>query len=232
MIATFAPSRAWSRSPRESGGFTPGRRRGRGRARIAADVRRVHLELRELSGRRDPLGVRTTPAGQSRRSPPRRPRSASGSCERSGLAAFPRRSLAPALHPARRAPAAWLLKPRRSGGGHGTRAWRGGAVSRQAYLQQRIRGVPGSVIFLADGRRVYPLGITRQLVGERAFGATGFRYCGSLLGRGNASLFDDEARAARGRGGAGPGQSPRSSGSSGSTGSTSSLGAACPGRSR
>ncbi len=90
--------------------------------------------------------------------------------------------------------AAWLLKPRRSGGGHGTRAWRGGVVSRESYLQQRIRGVPGSVIFLADGRRVHPLGITRQLVGERTFGATGFRYCGSLLGRGNASLFDDEAR--------------------------------------
>ncbi len=91
-------------------------------------------------------------------------------------------------------PSAWLLKPRRSGGGHGTHTWRGGAVPRQAYLQQRIQGVPGSVIFLADGRRVHPLGISRQLVGQRAFGATGFRYCGSLLGRGGAALFDQEAR--------------------------------------
>lgn len=101
------------------------------------------------------------------------------------------RASAPAMP--RRA-SAWLLKPRRSGGGHGTRVWRGGAVPRQAYLQQRIRGVPGSVVFLADGRRVHPLGITRQLVGQRAFGAVGFRYCGSLLGCGGASLFDHEAR--------------------------------------
>jgi predicted ATP-grasp superfamily ATP-dependent carboligase len=89
---------------------------------------------------------------------------------------------------------AWLLKPRRSGGGHGTRVWRGGAVPRQAYLQQRIRGVPGSVIFLADGRRAQPLGVTRQLVGERAFGAAGFRYCGSLLALGHVALFENEAR--------------------------------------
>jgi hypothetical protein len=89
---------------------------------------------------------------------------------------------------------AWLLKPRRSGGGHGTRSWRGETVPRRAYLQQRIRGVPGSVIFLADGQRVHPLGITRQLVGEPLFGAGGFRYCGSLLGHGKVSLFDDEAR--------------------------------------
>jgi predicted ATP-grasp superfamily ATP-dependent carboligase len=50
------------------------------------------------------------------------------------------------------------------------------------------------VIFLADGRQVHPLGITRQLVGKREFGAVGFRYCGSLLGRGGASLFDHEPR--------------------------------------
>ena len=35
--------------------------------------------------------------------------------------------------------ARWLLKPRRSGGGHGTAAWsRGRPVSRGAYLQERI----------------------------------------------------------------------------------------------
>jgi predicted ATP-grasp superfamily ATP-dependent carboligase len=90
---------------------------------------------------------------------------------------------------------AWLLKPRRSGGGHGTLPWRRGrAIPRRAYLQERIRGVPGSIVFLADGRRVYPLGITRQLVGERAFGVGGFRYCGSLLGSRRAPLFEEEAR--------------------------------------
>ena len=90
---------------------------------------------------------------------------------------------------------AWLLKPRRSGGGHGTRVWRPGlSVSRGAYLQQRIPGRPGSIIFLADGHRVHPLGVTRQLTGERAFGAVGFRYCGSLLGSPEAPLFPEESR--------------------------------------
>ncbi|HEY7637889.1 MAG TPA: ATP-grasp domain-containing protein [Gemmatimonadales bacterium] len=88
-----------------------------------------------------------------------------------------------AVAPARRAkPGEWLLKPRRSGGGHGTRAWRPGlAVSRTHYLQQRIEGIPGSIVFVADGVRAVPLGISRQLVGERRLGARGFRYCGSLL---------------------------------------------------
>jgi predicted ATP-grasp superfamily ATP-dependent carboligase len=87
------------------------------------------------------------------------------------------------------------VKPRRSGGGHGTRAWRAGlAVSRRAYLQQRISGHAGSIIFLADGRRIHPLGLTRQLVGERVFGAAGFRYCGSLLGSPRVPLFGDHDR--------------------------------------
>jgi predicted ATP-grasp superfamily ATP-dependent carboligase len=77
----------------------------------------------------------------------------------------------------------WLLKPRRSGGGHGTTAWRPGArVARHQYLQERIAGIPGSVVFLADGRRAHVLGVSRQLVGRAEFGARGFRYCGSLMG--------------------------------------------------
>ncbi len=75
----------------------------------------------------------------------------------------------------------WLVKPRASGGGAGIRVWRGGRVPPTSYLQQRIVGVPGSVVFVADGSRAVPLGITRALVGDRAFGATGFRYCGSIL---------------------------------------------------
>jgi uncharacterized protein len=84
----------------------------------------------------------------------------------------------------------WLLKPRRSGGGHGTRPWRAGAaVPRRSYLQERIAGPAGSVAFLADGHRAVLLGLSRQLVGDRAFGAQGFRYCGSLLGT-THGLFD------------------------------------------
>jgi uncharacterized protein len=88
-------------------------------------------------------------------------------------------------------PRRWLLKPRRSGGGHGTSAWRTGrAVRRHQYLQERVAGTPGSVVFLADGRTALALGLSRQIIGRREFGAHGFRYCGSLLGTG---LFDSEA---------------------------------------
>jgi predicted ATP-grasp superfamily ATP-dependent carboligase len=68
--------------------------------------------------------------------------------------------------------------------------WRSGRpVPRGAYLPERIRGIPGSIVFAADGRRAAPLGLTRQLVGDRAFGAHGFRYCGSLLASRDATLF-------------------------------------------
>jgi predicted ATP-grasp superfamily ATP-dependent carboligase len=93
-------------------------------------------------------------------------------------------------------PGEWLLKPRRSGGGHGTRIWRRGQVIPRAhYLQQRIEGVPGSIVFVADGVRAMPLGISRQLVGERRLGARGFRYCGSLLSTDRACpLFPQHER--------------------------------------
>jgi predicted ATP-grasp superfamily ATP-dependent carboligase len=84
----------------------------------------------------------------------------------------------------------WLLKPRRSGGGHGVSPWRPGRrVGRGAYVQERIDGAAGSVVFAADGRRAVPLGLSRQLVGRRDFGARGFRYCGSLLASSGTPLF-------------------------------------------
>jgi predicted ATP-grasp superfamily ATP-dependent carboligase len=139
--------------------------------RLASGRRLLGNPAAVLRGVRDPLHLMRT----------LRDRGVPVPLARASAPAIPRRS------------SEWLLKPRRSGGGHGTRAWRGGAVPRRAYLQQRIRGVPGSVIFLADGRRVHPLDITRQLVGRREFGATGFRYCGSLIGHG-VPLFDQEDR--------------------------------------
>jgi predicted ATP-grasp superfamily ATP-dependent carboligase len=87
----------------------------------------------------------------------------------------------------------WLMKPRRSGGGHGTRAWTpGAAVPRRGYLQERIPGPVGSIVFLADGRRSVPMGLSRQLVGNPAFGAHGFRYCGSVLGTTRHPVFERE----------------------------------------
>jgi len=77
----------------------------------------------------------------------------------------------------------WLIKPRQSGGGHGTSVWRRGQpVPRTHYLQERLPGTPGSLLFAADGRRAVPLGLSRQLVADARFGAHGFRYCGSLFG--------------------------------------------------
>ncbi|HEX6535766.1 MAG TPA: ATP-grasp domain-containing protein [Gemmatimonadaceae bacterium] len=79
-------------------------------------------------------------------------------------------------------PSRWLSKPRASGGGHGIAPWHAGAaLPRSRVLQERIAGVPGSLVFAADGRDAVPFGISRQLVGERAFGASGFGYCGSIL---------------------------------------------------
>jgi predicted ATP-grasp superfamily ATP-dependent carboligase len=93
----------------------------------------------------------------------------------------------------------WLLKPLRSGGGEAIRPWRRTEpVPRGSYLQQRIGGVAGSIVFVADGRRAVPLGVSRILAGERAFGADGFRYCGNILGAaGDGQFPSDGALVAR-----------------------------------
>src|SRR5438046_642404 len=75
----------------------------------------------------------------------------------------------------------WLVKPRASGGGSGIVPWRGRRVAAGSSLQQRIAGVPGSILFAADGRHAVTLGVSRLLSGDGAFGASGFRYCGNIL---------------------------------------------------
>ncbi|PYP43235.1 MAG: hypothetical protein DMD42_10785, partial [Gemmatimonadetes bacterium] len=90
---------------------------------------------------------------------------------------------------------AWLVKPLRSGGGDGIAVWRRGApVPRGTYLQQRIAGVAGSIVFAADGRRAMPLGLSRILGGESTFGADGFRYSGSILGSAGDPQFPADER--------------------------------------
>jgi predicted ATP-grasp superfamily ATP-dependent carboligase len=82
----------------------------------------------------------------------------------------------------------WLVKPFRSGGGHGVKPWTPDTpVFHGFYAQQRISGVPASIVFVAAGGHAVPLGLSRQLIGEAAFGASGHRYCGSVL----ASADDD-----------------------------------------
>ena len=93
----------------------------------------------------------------------------------------------------------WLVKPLASGGGHGVRAWirsdRGPRIpDRGSYLQRRLEGIPGSVVFVAAGGRAVPLGVSRQLVGDSAFGANGFRYCGNILAASGDMQFPEEER--------------------------------------
>lgn len=76
----------------------------------------------------------------------------------------------------------WLLKPLRSGGGQRIRrAVPGASIPHGWYAQAFVEGTPGSVVFIAAGGRVAVLGVSRQLVGDPAFGARGFRYCGTIV---------------------------------------------------
>jgi len=87
----------------------------------------------------------------------------------------------------------WLRKRRASGGGRGVSPWVPGTpVGPRAILQERIEGVPGSVVFVADGRDAVPLALSRQLAGDAAFGARGFQYCGSILAAAGDGHFDAE----------------------------------------
>jgi predicted ATP-grasp superfamily ATP-dependent carboligase len=88
----------------------------------------------------------------------------------------------------------FLVKPLRSGGGHGVRAWDGRPLPRGCYLQQRIDGTPGSLVFVAAAGKAVPLGLTRQLSGEAVFGTSGYRYCGNILAGSGDRQFDDDDR--------------------------------------
>ncbi|HEX5107529.1 MAG TPA: ATP-grasp domain-containing protein [Vicinamibacterales bacterium] len=83
---------------------------------------------------------------------------------------------------ARNDPNDFLVKPLASGGGAHIRPWRPPRpVPRRSYVQRRVHGSPGSVVFVAARGRAVPLGVSRQIVGDPAFGASGYRYCGSIL---------------------------------------------------
>jgi uncharacterized protein len=75
----------------------------------------------------------------------------------------------------------WLCKPLRGGGGIRVRKWRGGAPPAGTFLQERIDGVACSAAAVGDGRDAVVLGLTEQLVGLRAFGVRGHRWCGNLV---------------------------------------------------
>src|SRR5947199_7099875 len=69
----------------------------------------------------------------------------------------------------------WLLKSRASGGGSGIVPWRGRPVPAGSYLQQRIAGAPGSIVFAADGGRAGAPGVPPRPPGRGPCGAVGVR---------------------------------------------------------
>ena len=86
----------------------------------------------------------------------------------------------------------WLVKSFRSGGGHGVQRWHPDRpVSSGHYAQELIGGVPASIVFVAAAGRAVPLGMSRQLIGDDAFGASGYRYCGNVLAPADDDLLTD-----------------------------------------
>jgi hypothetical protein len=116
--------------------------------------------------------------------------------DRRGLAPLTVRGQGPG--PEHRDGRRWLIKPRASGGGHGITRWEPGArVQPDRYLQEFATGTAGSIIFVSAGRRMAALGLSRQLIGDRAFGASGFRYCGSIFAAGSFERGGDLLSRAR-----------------------------------
>lgn len=87
---------------------------------------------------------------------------------------------------------AWLRKPLRGGGGRGVREWRGGALTPHEVVQERVRGLSCSIAAVGNGRSAVVLGITEQLIGERAFGGRRYAWCGNVT---PPRLAADERRA-------------------------------------
>lgn len=75
----------------------------------------------------------------------------------------------------------WLLKPAKSGGGHGIVLWSGKALSKEDFLQEYIEGQHCSASFVADGQNCVLIGITEQLIGQEEMGKRGFDWCGNIL---------------------------------------------------
>jgi uncharacterized protein len=126
--------------------------------------------------------------GVPRERPPDRLRQGYGEPRRSAASSLTR---AEAEGGARRE---WLVKPLASGGGHRVRPWRRTTrVPHGCYLQELVEGTSGSIVFVAAGGRTVPLGISRQLAGDRVFGASGYRYCGNILAAADDAVFARDA---------------------------------------
>ena len=74
----------------------------------------------------------------------------------------------------------WLVKPLDSAAGASIAPWDGQSFQPGQYLQQHIQGRPVSAIYATDGWSVRLVGATEQIIGDEAFGVTGFRYAGNI----------------------------------------------------
>ena len=59
--------------------------------------------------------------------------------------------------------------------------WRGGALHGEVLVQERISGLACSAAAVANGRSAVMLGVSEQLVGQRALGARGYAWCGNVV---------------------------------------------------
>jgi uncharacterized protein len=78
----------------------------------------------------------------------------------------------------------WLIKPSTGTGGvgiHWLQAAPAGPKSRRGdYLQEFIEGEASAAVYVAAAGAAWLLGVTRQLIGEAAYHARPFQYCGSI----------------------------------------------------
>lgn len=77
----------------------------------------------------------------------------------------------------------WLVKPRRSAGGHGIEPWLGlprTAADGEFVWQRRVAGGSLAAAYLLAEGRSRLVGASRQLVGRRWCHARPFHYCGSI----------------------------------------------------
>ena len=88
-------------------------------------------------------------------------------------------------------PQEWLIKPLFSAGGIGIGYYEGQPVNAGWYLQRYLPGDSVSAVFIGGRGYCHLLGVTRQLIGEPAFHAREFGYCGSI---GPIDLNDTDTR--------------------------------------
>ena len=76
----------------------------------------------------------------------------------------------------------WLRKAVKSGAGARIKPWKKVVPDDPGYIvQQKIDGSPQSVSFVANGREAKIFAYSEQIIGDEAFGASGYHYVGNLL---------------------------------------------------